>query len=305
MAAVQSPHSSTVVSEAAHFRGVYYDSADGLRLYARDYARVASPLTPVLCLPGLTRNSKDFETVAPTLALHRRVIVADFRGRGLSQYASDPASYRPDVELADTIALLNHLEIERVAVIGTSRGGLVAMLMATLHRDKLAGILLNDIGAVLELQGLLRIRSYLGVETVYASWEQAVEAIKASNLGFESLSGDEWLAFARRLFKSENGLPKMDYDPALANGFASAEDIAAGRISQIWDLFAATGGMPLSILRGENSDLLSAATVAEMQLRNPGLEATVIARRGHAPFLDEPGSKAAIQRWLKRVDANA
>ena len=101
------------------------------------------------------------------------------------------------------------------------------------------------------------------------------------------------------------GSATLSYDPALANGFASAEDIAAGRISQIWDLFAATGGMPLSILRGENSDLLSAATVAEMQLRNPGLEATVIARRGHAPFLDEPGSKAAIQRWLKRVDANA
>jgi pimeloyl-ACP methyl ester carboxylesterase len=296
-AAVQSPLSSTAVNKT----DIYYESADGLRLYACDYAHANTGRIPVLCLPGLTRNSKDFET----LALDRRVIAADFRGRGLSQYANDPTTYRPDIELADTMALLNHLDIERVAVIGTSRGGIVGMLMAALHREKIAALLLNDIGTVLEPQGLLRIRSYLGVERNFTSWQQAIETLKATNLGFESLMDDEWLAVARRIFKTENGLPKMNCDPALLSNFASVEDIEAGRIPQLWELFAATSEMPISILRGEHSDLLSAATVAEMQNRSPDLDATTVRKRGHAPFLDEPESKSAIQRWLERVDALA
>ena len=287
------------MSEASGFHDVYYDSADGLRLYARDYFHANTQLIPVLCLPGLTRNSKDFETIN----LDRRVITVDFRGRGLSQYAIDPATYRPDVELADTMALLQHVGIERVAVIGTSRGGLVGMLMAKLQKHMLAGILLNDVGPVLQPQGLLRIRSYLGVAGNFTSWSEAVTALKARNSGFESLSGAEWLTFARRLFKSVNGLPRMDHDPALLNNFASADDIAEGRIPELWELFAATSEIPTAILRGQNSDLLSASTVADMQARNPGLDATTIANRGHAPFLDEPESIAAIHRWLARVDA--
>ena len=287
------------MSEQATYTHVYYESVDGLRLYARDYAHGDTSRVPALCLPGLTRNSKDFET----LTLDRRVIAADFRGRGLSQYASDPITYRPDVELADTIALLNHLNIEHVAVIGTSRGGIVAMLMAALHKEKLAGILFNDVGTVLDAKGLLRIRSYLGIDKNFTSWEQAVQGLKASNPGFETLREDEWMSFAIRIFKSENGLPKMNYDSALLNNFASIEDIEAGKIPQLWELFAATTGIPTAILRGENSDLLSAETVEEMQRRNPELDATTIKNRGHAPFLNEPESAAAIQRWLALIDA--
>lgn len=287
------------MSEQATYAHVYYESADGLRLYARDYAHGETSRIPVLCLPGLTRNSKDFET----LTLDRRVVATDFRGRGLSQYASDPITYRPDVELADTIALLKHLNIERVAVIGTSRGGIVAMLMAAFHREKLGGILLNDVGTVLDTKGLLRIRSYLGIHGNFTAWEQAVQGLKVSNPGFETLREDEWMSFATRIFKSENGLPKINYDPALLNNFASVEDIQSGKIPQLWELFAATSGIPTSILRGENSDLLSVETVEEMQRRNPGLGATTIKNRGHAPFLDEPESIAAIQRWLALIDA--
>ena len=148
---------------------------------------------------------------------------------------------------------------------------------------------------------MLRIRSYLGVERKFASWEEAVEALKASNSGFESLSNVDWMNVARRIYKSENGLPRLNYDPGLAHNFASVEDIKAGRIPQLWELYAATKTIPTSLLRGENSDLLSADTVVRMQSENPNLDATTVQNRGHAPFLDEPESVAAIHRWLDRI----
>ena len=293
---------SRAVTDASDYRSVYFQTADGLTLFARDYSSANSSLTPLLCLPGLTRNSKDFETIAPWLAQERRVIAVDFRGRGLSQYAKDSASYRPDIELADTIDLLNTLNIDRVAIIGTSRGGIVCMLMAALHRDRLAGLFLNDVGGEIEPAGLLRIRSYLGVQRKFASWDAAIASLKLNNSGFESLTADEWQAFARRVFKVVNGLPRIDYDPALADTFPTVEDISAGRIAPLWELFASTAGLPVSVLRGQHSDLLSIATVEAMKQRNAGLDATIVVDRGHAPFLDEAESKEAILRWLARVD---
>src|SRR5438552_7460330 len=144
------------------FREIRYISADGLSLYARDYGPVVGGKTPLLCLPGLTRNSADFEEVAERLAPTRRVVAPDFRGRGHSQYASDPKTYRPDVEMADTLLLMDQLGIQKAAIIGTSRGGIVAMLMAAKAKDRLAGICFNDIGPRIGKAGLLRIRSYLG-----------------------------------------------------------------------------------------------------------------------------------------------
>jgi pimeloyl-ACP methyl ester carboxylesterase len=292
------------VSKNTDYRAVRYLSDDGLRLFARDYNSADTSLVPVLCLPGLTRNSKDFETIAPFLAQNRRVISVDFRGRGLSQYASNPLSYRPEVELADTIALLKQLEIERSAVIGTSRGGIVGLLMAALHPEKIVGLMLNDIGPVLETAGLLRIRSYLGVDVRYPNWEQAIDGLKQSNVGFHSLFPDEWRAFASRVFKTAKGKPRIDYDPALARNFPSHEDIAEGRIPKLWELFAATNAMPVSVLRGEHSDLLSVPTVEDMRQQNLHLDATTVMNRGHAPFLDEPESLDAMARWLTRIDAN-
>lgn len=284
------------------FRTVRFRSADGINLHARDYGPETGGRLSVLCLPGLTRNSRDFETVAPRLARQRRVICPDFRGRGESGHAQDPLTYRPEVELADTLGILDHLGIRRVAVIGTSRGGIVAMLLAARAPERMAGVLLNDIGPRIEAAGLLRIRGYLGADPAFRSWDQAVAALKATNPGCPGLSEDEWLGFARRVFREENGVLRASHDPRLASTFPSAEDIAAGRVPELWPLFDLMTGIPVAVLRGENSDLLSEATVAEMQAHHPRLAAVTVRNRGHVPFLDEPESEAAIDAWLAEVD---
>lgn len=291
------------MTDFSAYCSVFFQTGDGLRLFARDYTSTNNSRIPVLCLPGLTRNSKDFETIAPWLARERRVIAPDFRGRGLSQYAGDSTSYRPDIELADMIGLLSFLKIGRVAAIGTSRGGIVGMLMAALHRDRLAGLLLNDIGPEFDPTGLLRIRTYLGVQTEFESWDAAIAGLKSNNTGFESLTADEWQAFARRVFKPVNGQPHFDYDMALADTFPAMEEIKAGRAAKLWELFVCTKDLPVSVLRGEHSDLLSAATVDAMKEMNADIDAITVSNRGHAPFLDEMESKEAILRWLGRVDA--
>ncbi len=300
---VPSAHSSRAVTNPSGYEPVHFQTDDGLRLFARDYSPSLSSLTPLLCLPGLTRNSKDFETIAPWLAQTRRIIAPDFRGRGLAQYASDPASYRPDIELIDMISLLNFLKIDRVAIVGTSRGGIVGMLMAALFHDRLAGLFLNDVGPELDSAGLLRIRSYLGIQSEFSSWEIAVANLKSNNSGFESLAADEWQAFAQRVFKPVNGLPRSDYDPALLHTFPSIKDITAGSVANLWEFFGKIEALPVSVVRGEHSDLLSSATVAAMKQQNAELDATTIPKRGHAPFLDEALAKDAIVRWLTRVDS--
>lgn len=294
--------SSRAVTEASAYTDIYYQSADSLRLYARDYATHDSELAPVLCLPGLTRSSKDFETIAPVIAQKRRVIAVDFRGRGLSQHAPDPQTYRADVELADTVALLDYLKINRVAVIGTSRGGIVAALMAAQHKPRLAGILFNDIGSRLDPAGLLRIRNNLGVKNEFKSWGDAVSTLKRSNLGFEKLTADEWRSFADRLFREIDGVPHVNYDSALALTFPTVENIESGKPSDLRELFSHSRDFPVAVLRGEHSDLLSAQTVEAMKQDNTALQSTLVRERGHAPFLDEPESLDAINRWLLSVD---
>ncbi|MCA3555205.1 MAG: alpha/beta hydrolase [Aestuariivirga sp.] len=270
-------------------------------LYARDYAADRGGLAPIVCLPGLTRNSRDFETIAPRLAKTRRVLALDFRGRGRSGRA-DPATYRPDQEVADTLHVLDTLGIGRFAIIGTSRGGIAAMVMAARALPRMAGVVLNDIGPRIDRAGLLRIRSYLGGDPQFAGWGEAVAALKSSNPGFGRLSEDEWQAFARRVYRDENGLPRADYDPALSLNFPSAADIEAGRAPELWPLLDLMAEAPLLVLRGEHSDLLSAETVARMHRHHPALDSVTVRDRGHVPFLDEPESLAAIDRWLKAVD---
>jgi pimeloyl-ACP methyl ester carboxylesterase len=282
------------------WRDVRFRSPDGLDLYARDYGPASGGPTPALCLSGLTRNSKDAHPVADRIAAGRRVVAPDYRGRGRSAYATDWRSYRVEVELADAMALLDTLGIGKVVVLGTSRGGLIAMLIAALHRERLAGVLLNDIGPVLEPDGLLRIRSYLGRPLRVTTWRGAVAALKRTNPGFESLDEAQWLAFARRLYRDEGCRPVLDYDPKLRRSFPTPAQIAAGAAPPLWDLLAGLDGLPVAALRGEHSDLLSPATHARMAKAVAGLDAVTVRERGHAPFLDEPESIAAIGRLLAR-----
>ena len=285
-----------------HHRDVFLTSADGVVLHTRDHGPTDGGPLPVLCLPGLTRNAKDFEAVAARLAQTRRVIAPDFRGRGLSAHAADPLTYRPDVELADTLLVLDHLGVSKAAVIGTSRGGVVALLMAAKAKERLAGVLFNDIGPRIDVAGLLRIRSYLGSDPQFRNWSEAVAALKATNPGFDRLSEVQWMVFARRVFREVAGVPRADYDARLAMTFPSPEDITSGKVPELWGLLDLLTDIPLTVLRGEHSDLLSAATVAEMQVHAPHLVAVTVRDRGHVPFLDEPEAVAAIDAWLVAID---
>jgi pimeloyl-ACP methyl ester carboxylesterase len=280
-------------------RDIRFTSADGLSLYGRDYP-ASGAATPILCLAGLTRTSRDFEPLAQWLAGTRRLISMDYRGRGRSAYA-DPTTYRPDVELADALCLLDHLGIERVNVIGTSRGGIIAMIMAAQFPQRLNGVLLNDVGPVIENASLIRIRSYLGKASLFKHWADAVAALKASNPGFESLSEAEWLSFAQRIFVEKDGWISHDYDLRLAEAFPTDEEIERAESPDLWPLFDALTAFPAMVLRAENSDLLSAATVTQMKKRHPRLAAYTIRDRGHVPFLDEPDAKGAIGAWLEIV----
>ena len=287
-------------------RSIRFTAVDGTALHARDIGPVDSPKPPLLCLAGLTRNSKDFEPLLAWLPLDRRVICPDYRGRGKSARAADPMTYTPQDELADQITLLDHLGIERAAVLGTSRGGIIAMLMAAFHRPRMAGILLNDIGPDIETAGLLRIRNNIdGPAPALHSWSDAIAHLKAREPGYETLSEAGWLAMAMRIFGERDGRPVIDFDPALVETFPTRETIEAGAVRDLWDVLPAMAGLPAAVLRGEHSDLLSARIVARMQAELPGLAATVVRNRGHIPLLDEPESIAAIQRWLAETDLAA
>jgi pimeloyl-ACP methyl ester carboxylesterase len=280
----------------------FVSAADGTQLYVRDYAADRSGLVPIVCLPGLTRNAKDFETIAPALAQTRRVLAFDFRGRGRSGRA-DPATYRPDQEVADTLLALDTLGIGRFAIIGTSRGGIAAMVMAARALPRMAGVLFNDIGPRIDKAGLLRIRTYLGTDPQFSSWHEAVAALKSSNPGFDTLSEADWLAFARRVYREVNGVPRADYDPGLAQNFPSVADIKAGKMPELWALLDMMADVPSLVLRGEHSDLLSDEVVAGMHQHHRRLQSVTVRARGHVPFLDEPESVSAIARWLSVVDA--
>ncbi len=281
---------------------ITYASGDGLRLYARDYGGSIDGRVPAVCLSGLTRTSREFHMPAMRLAQCRRVICPDYRGRGRSQHASDWQTYMPVNEMADVVALLDLLEVERAVVIGTSRGGIIAMLMAMLRRDRLAGVVLNDIGPVIEPEGLLRIVQYVGQTSTFDDWPQAVVALKQVNVGFDALSDAEWDYFARFTFAEKDGKPFTDFDPALGKTMPDETQIMSGEAPELWPAFSGFDGLPGVVVRGEHSDLLSEATMAEMTARVGTIRAVTIADRGHTPFLTEPEAVAAIEDVLYRAD---
>ncbi|SIO54099.1 Pimeloyl-ACP methyl ester carboxylesterase [Rhodovulum sp. ES.010] len=270
---------------------------DGLRLAYDDRGEG----TPLLCLAGLTRNMDDFEPVVERFAERARIIRLDTRGRGGSDHDPDFMNYNLIREGRDALNLLDHLGLARAAILGTSRGGLIAMTLAAGHRDRLSGICLNDIGPMIDPKGMGYIMSYLGRRPGLADHDAAAEKLQAKMAeGFPGVSRAQWRAVSRRCWdEAEDGLA-LRYDPRLRNAVAEAS--ATGAMPDLWPLFDALKGLPLALIRGANSDILSPGTAAEMRRRRPDMIYAEVADRGHVPFLDEPESVAAIAAFLERLE---
>ena len=279
-----------------------WQSTDGLTLHYRDYAgrkakREDRP--PILCIPGLTRNARDFEPVADAFAGEWRVIVVNLRGRGESDYSKDPQTYKPSTYVEDIVSLLDHAGLEQVVAIGTSLGGIVSMLMALQHPDRFAGVVLNDIGPDVEEAGLDRIRGYVGHGGSYPTWMHAARALKDGNDDiYPHFEMRDWLRFAKRMMVVGNsGRISFDYDMKIAEPFLAPPPAPIN----MWPLFEALAGRPVLALRGELSDILSPATLDRMQKTLPEMTAVTVPGVGHAPTLEEPDAKEAIARLLGQV----
>jgi pimeloyl-ACP methyl ester carboxylesterase len=255
---------------------------------------------PVLCLPGLTRNARDFDDLGAALAGRHRLIRLTLRGRGASDRDPDPMNYVVPVETRDVIEFLDFLGLERVVIVGTSRGGLIAMMLAAAAPGRLAGVLLNDIGPDLPPEGLERIRSYLGVAPAARSHEEAARALEATlGAAFPGLPREKWLECARRWFDAAPDGLALNYDARLREPF---EALLAQPAVDMWPLFDALAPVPLAVVRGAHSDLLTRETLAAMQARRPDLIVAEVPDRGHVPFLDEPEALAAFDALIARVE---
>jgi len=275
---------------------------DGLRLHALEWGDRRSPPLPVVCLPGLTRTAEDFATLAAALAADRRVLALDYRGRGRSDYDPNPEHYAIAVEAADVVTVLSGLAAAPAVVVGTSRGGLIAMTLAAAKPQLLAGVVLNDIGPVVEIEGMMRIKGYVGRLPQPASYQEGAEMLRRiSGNQFPELGAAEWLAAANRGWRMEGGRLVTTYDPALAR---TLDGVSADKpFPTMWPQFDAMAPLPLLVVHGANSDVLSAATVAAMQARRPDMERLVVPDQGHAPLLAEPATIRPIAAFAARCDA--
>ena len=272
----------------------HFHSSDGTRLAYRDDGAGI----PVLALAGLTRDGRDFDYLAPHLE-GVRLIRLDSRGRGGSQWTG-AATYTVAQEASDVVALLDHLQLPAAAIIGSSRGGLLGMVIAATARNRLTGLCLNDVGPVLERAGLERIGGYVGQRPSARTLREAAEQLRLTSQGFDGVPASRWAEEAvRRFTETAEGLD-LTYDPALREAFLVAFDQPP---VDLWPLFDACAGLPLALVRGVNSDLMSAATAREMRVRRPDMDYAEIPGRGHIPFLDEPAALACIHSWLKKLPA--
>jgi pimeloyl-ACP methyl ester carboxylesterase len=281
------------VSEFNEYR---WRSHDGLSLYSRIYDEAPPQALTVLCLHGLTRNSRDFERLAPHLASRFRVICPDLRGRGLSGWDSNWHNYQPSVYVTDLTALVKALPIERMAIIGTSLGGILAMMLAYVAPETMAGLVLNDIGPEIAPAGAERIRGYAGRLPPVSRWDEAVAQLReVYGSAWPGLSDSMWAELARRSYREDtHGAPVLDVDPKVGDAMRASPSPAP----TLWPLFGAIKGVPILAIRGARSDILSEETFARMQREKPDLERLEVAHRGHVPLLDEPECLAAIDVFL-------
>jgi pimeloyl-ACP methyl ester carboxylesterase len=281
------------------WRDRYFASADGLRLYYRDYPAATPGRLPVLCLPGLTRNCRDFESTAVRLQHTRRVLSADLRWRGCSQYDPNVMNYHPGTYVGDLARLLADAGVERVILFGTSLGGILSMLIAATTPQVPAAVILNDIGPEVAQEGLQRIASYVGRHGPVRNWQEAAEQMRAMyGVAMPDASDADWLAFARRSYSEVDGVPRLDVDAGVGEAVRAAP---AGAAPDLWPVFAALRPLPTLAIRGGLSDVLSGATFDRMAREKPDLERLTVSRRGHPPLLDEPECVAAIDDFLARL----
>lgn len=292
--------SSTEPKSPKPFLDRYWTSGDGLALYYRDYPG-SSERPPLLCLHGLTRNSRDFASIAERYAGEFRVIAVDFRGRGNSDRDPNPANYVPATYANDVLALLNELGIDSAIFFGTSLGGLVTMITAALDPGRIAGTILNDIGPDIDSDGLERIGSYVGKAVRLRDWSEAAAYVSALNNHVPArFTADDWMRVAHQLCREQDGEIVLDYDRAIADAFKVGPAAAP---FDMWPLFRMLATKPLLILRGETSDLLSTVTAERMKAEAADAEVVEVAGVGHAPWLDEPEVTEALDRFLSRWTA--
>lgn len=268
----------------------FFEAADGARLAYRDEGEGL----PLLALSGLTRTMADFDYLKPHLPAGVRLIRMDYRGRGESAWTG-AASYTVPQEAKDALALLDHLGVEKAAVLGTSRGGLIGMVLGVMARHRLLGLAFNDVGPELERAGLEAIFDYVGRNPAARTHEEAAARMAKALARFEGVPAERWLAEARLHYRDGDGGLKITYDPALREAFLGA---FKGEAPDLWPLWDKLAGLPLALIRGANSDLLSARNAARMVAAHPGMVFAEVPGRGHIPFLDEPEAVAAIRAWL-------
>ncbi len=278
----------------------YWTSSDGLKLHYRDYDG-PDDRPPILCLHGLTRNARDFEAFADHFAGDWRVLAVDFRGRGASDRDPQPERYAPRTYARDILELLDQIALPRAVFVGTSLGGLVTMTIAAVAPQRIAAVVLNDIGPELDPAGIDRIRTYVGKPGRFADWDSAAKAFQAKHGEVHPSYGEaDWLRYARRVCRETEAGVEFDYDMAIADNFNRGE---TGVIADAWSLFRALAGRPVLIVRGEHSDLLPMSVAQAMGDAIPDVALVTIPDVGHAPDLDEPEAVAAIDRLLQRTIA--
>lgn len=288
------------------FRDVFCQSADGLKLHAKVIGPDSGGALPVLCLPGLTRTADDFDDIARAIATDpaapRKVVAIDYRGRGLSGYDPDPAKYTVPVEFGDVLTIATSLDISRAILLGTSRGGLISMALAAAQPQLLAGVILNDIGPALEMTGLMKIKGYIANPPERRTWDDAARGLKELfGSVFPSLTDVEWMTWARRAFREKaNGGLERTYDLKLSTTLDGLDP--ANPPPPIWELFDALAGIPLMLVHGGLSDLLSPQGVKDMVARRPDLDLVEVADQGHAPLLADKPTIDRIVAFCARCD---
>ncbi len=284
----------------------FVSAPDSLRLHASCHGSRSAAALPVVCLPGLARTAADFDALADALAgdavRPRRVITLDYRGRGQSEYDRDPARYNFQVELADVLAVITALDVTPAILIGTSRGGILAMLLAAVRPSVIGGVVLNDIGPVIEPKGLMRIKGYVGKLPQPRTFEEGADILRRLfDAQFPKLGPPDWLASAHRTFRQENGALVPTYDPKLAKTLEGVD--FEKPFPPLWAQFDALAHVPVMVIRGANSDILSADTVEAMRARRATLETLEVPDQGHAPLLAEPDTIARIAAFAASCDS--